>query len=179
MGGQSIGSGGSDDDLNLETDEIGREFREAIVSALRIAVLDADALSLDPSEVAQTEPECLVRGRVIGRREAREHSYAADCWRRLRACRARPSERAGSERKEQVPTTCGHAIPFLAPPRAQHYVLSRLAEHTRRSSGARAGQVDLNDGFEQDDGDRSGRERVRDVSRARRRRLPGRWSRDP
>jgi hypothetical protein len=55
LGSQSIGSGGSDDDVNLETDEIGREIREAIVSALCIAVLDADVLSLDPSEIAETE----------------------------------------------------------------------------------------------------------------------------
>jgi hypothetical protein len=60
LGSQSIGSGGRDDDVNLEMDEIGREVREAIVSALRIAVLDADVLSLDPTEVAETEPECLV-----------------------------------------------------------------------------------------------------------------------
>jgi hypothetical protein len=60
LGSQSIGGGGSDDDVNLETDEIGREVGEAIVPALRIAVLDADVLSFDPPEVAETEPECLV-----------------------------------------------------------------------------------------------------------------------
>ena len=75
FGSQSIGSSGSDDDVNLETDEIGREVREAIVSTLRIAVLDADVLSLDPSEVAETEPECLVPERGSGRREWREKSY--------------------------------------------------------------------------------------------------------
>jgi hypothetical protein len=69
LGSQSIGSSGSDDDVNLETDEIGREVREAIASALRIAVLGADVLSLDPSEVAETQPECLIPERGIGRRE--------------------------------------------------------------------------------------------------------------
>ena len=54
MGSQSSGTTGSDDNVNLETDEIGREVREAIVSTLRIAVLDADVLSLDPSAVAET-----------------------------------------------------------------------------------------------------------------------------
>jgi hypothetical protein len=54
LGGQSIASNGSDDNVNLETDEIGCEVREAIASTLRIAVLDADVLSLDPSEVAET-----------------------------------------------------------------------------------------------------------------------------
>ena len=43
------------------------------MSALRIAVLDADVLSLDPSEVAETEPECLVRG-ALSEREYGESS---------------------------------------------------------------------------------------------------------
>ena len=71
FGSQNIGVDGSDDDVNLETDEIGCEVREAIAPALRVAVLDADVLSLDPSEVAETEPECLVPERGIGRRERR------------------------------------------------------------------------------------------------------------
>jgi len=74
LGSHSSGSTGSDDDVNLETDEIGCEVREAIGSTLRIAVLDADVLSLDPSAVAETEPECLVPGRGIGRRPCRENS---------------------------------------------------------------------------------------------------------
>jgi hypothetical protein len=100
LGSQSSGSSGSDDDLNLETEEIGCEVREAIVSTLRKAVLDADVLALDPSEVAETEPERLVPEHGIGRRGWREHSYPADFCRCLRAHCARPSERAGSERNE-------------------------------------------------------------------------------
>jgi hypothetical protein len=50
-------------------------------------VLDADVLTLDPSEVAETEPECLVPKRGIGRRYLREQAYPADCCRRLRASR--------------------------------------------------------------------------------------------
>ena len=81
-----------DDDVNLETDEIGCEVREAIAPALRIAVLDADVLALEPSEVAQALPECLVPERGIGRREYREQPYAGDFGRRLRACCAHPRE---------------------------------------------------------------------------------------
>jgi len=69
LGSQSIGRKGSDDDVNLEMDEIGCEVREAIASPLRMAVLDADVLSLDPPEVAETQPECLVPVGGIGRRE--------------------------------------------------------------------------------------------------------------
>ena len=104
LGSQSIGSNGSDDDVNLETDEIGCEVREAIASTLRIAVLDADVLSLDPSEVAETEPECLVPERGIGRREWREKSYPGDFCRRLRACCARPGERTSAKRDNQLAT---------------------------------------------------------------------------
>jgi len=68
LGSQSIGNTGSDDDVNLETDEIGCKLRETIAPALRIAVLDADVLALDPSEVAETQPEYLVPERGIGRR---------------------------------------------------------------------------------------------------------------
>jgi hypothetical protein len=100
MGSQSSGSNGSDDDVNLETDEIDCEVRDAIASPLRIAVLDADVLALDPSEVAETEPECLVPERGIGRREWREKSYPGDSCQSLRAYCARPSEHACSERND-------------------------------------------------------------------------------
>ncbi len=68
LGSQSIGSTGCDDHVDLETDEIGCEVREAIVFTLRIAVLDVDVLALDPAVVSETEPECLVPGRGDGRR---------------------------------------------------------------------------------------------------------------
>jgi hypothetical protein len=71
LGGQSIGDNISDDDVDLETDEIGCEVREAIASTLGIAGLEADVLALDPSEVAKTEPERLVPERDIGRRQWR------------------------------------------------------------------------------------------------------------
>ncbi len=60
FGSQRSGTSGSDDDINLETDEIGCEVREAITTTLRIAVLDGDVLALDPSEVAEPLTECLV-----------------------------------------------------------------------------------------------------------------------
>jgi hypothetical protein len=66
---QSFGSNGSDNDVNLKTDEISGESREAIASPLRISVLNADVLSLNPSEFEETLPECLVPERGIGRRE--------------------------------------------------------------------------------------------------------------
>jgi hypothetical protein len=54
LSGPSGGGKGGNDDVNLETDEIGCEVREAIVLPLRIAVIDADVLSFNPSVVAET-----------------------------------------------------------------------------------------------------------------------------
>ncbi len=68
-GSHSLGSRGTDDKVNLETYEIGCENRERIATTLRIAIFDADILALNPPEVAQTQPECLVPERGNGRRE--------------------------------------------------------------------------------------------------------------
>jgi hypothetical protein len=106
LGSPRISRNGCDDDVNLQTDEIGCKVREAIASTLRIAVLEADVLSFNPSEVAETEPECLVPECGIGRRIWREKSYPGDFCRRLRARCARPSERACSESNQQFPTCC-------------------------------------------------------------------------
>jgi len=54
LGCQGIGSNGRDDDVNLDADEVCGEIGDALVSALGIAILDADVLSLDPSEVTET-----------------------------------------------------------------------------------------------------------------------------
>ena len=87
FGSQSIGTTGSDDDVNLETDEIGREVGKAIASTLRISILNADVLSLNPSEVAETLPECLVPVRGSGRRDWRKKTYPRDFLRLLRLYR--------------------------------------------------------------------------------------------
>jgi hypothetical protein len=42
-----------DDDINLEPDELGRDFGEALVASLRPAILDRDHATLDPAEFAQ------------------------------------------------------------------------------------------------------------------------------
>ncbi len=49
LGCQSVGSYGSDDDVNLEADEIGGEVREAIDSTLCVSVLNADDFAPQPS----------------------------------------------------------------------------------------------------------------------------------
>jgi hypothetical protein len=48
-----------DDDIHIETDELGSERRETVNLTFRVSVLDADALSFDPSEVSETFSECI------------------------------------------------------------------------------------------------------------------------
>ena len=42
-----------DDDIDLEPDELGRDFGEALVASLRPAIFDRDGATLDPAEFAQ------------------------------------------------------------------------------------------------------------------------------
>ncbi|HEY7553603.1 MAG TPA: hypothetical protein VIH18_02240, partial [Candidatus Binatia bacterium] len=47
------------DDINLETDEIGRKLRDPIDVSLRISVLDGDVLSFYVTKLAQSPPNRL------------------------------------------------------------------------------------------------------------------------
>jgi hypothetical protein len=42
-----------DDDIDIELNELGREFGKALASALRISVLDCNIATFDPTELAQ------------------------------------------------------------------------------------------------------------------------------
>ena len=50
------------DDINLETHQLGRKLREPIDLALRISVLDGDVLSFYVAKLAQSQPNCLGTG---------------------------------------------------------------------------------------------------------------------
>ena len=59
------------DDINLETDQLGRKLRGPIDLFLRISVLDGDVLSFYVAKLAQSPPNCLGTGGLtswIGRR---------------------------------------------------------------------------------------------------------------
>ena len=51
-----------DDDVYLETHQLGRERREAIEFSLRISPLNDDVFPLHVPKLAQTLPECLDAG---------------------------------------------------------------------------------------------------------------------
>jgi hypothetical protein len=61
-----------DDEVHLETDELGGEGREGLTLQLPPSVLHQEVLTLDVSQVSQRQPEC-VEARV-GRRESRRQS---------------------------------------------------------------------------------------------------------
>ena len=74
----------SNDDVDFEANEIGREIGETVGSPLCISVLDHDVLPLDPSEIAESLPKCLVPERIGGRRERRQKPNPRDFLRLLR-----------------------------------------------------------------------------------------------
>jgi hypothetical protein len=70
-GDQSVGSHGSDDDVNWQAYELGCKGREAVDSAFGVSVLNPDVLSVNPIVVAEALPKCLVPGRGIRGRKGR------------------------------------------------------------------------------------------------------------
>jgi len=50
------------DEVNPETDQLGREVGEPSSIALSKSPFDSDVLTLDPAEVVQSLPECLAGG---------------------------------------------------------------------------------------------------------------------
>ena len=49
-------------DINLETDQLGRKLRKTIALPLRISVLDGDVLSFYVATLAQSQSNCLGTG---------------------------------------------------------------------------------------------------------------------
>src|SRR5450756_679265 len=73
-----------DDDIHIETDELRSERRETVNLTFRVSVLDADALSFDPSEVPETLSECIYLsgdgGVGVACQKAYSRAFADCCW---------------------------------------------------------------------------------------------------
>ena len=67
LGGTGCCRTSRDDDVYLETHQLGRERGEAIEFSLRISPLNDNVFPLHVPKLAQTLPECLDAGRDSGR----------------------------------------------------------------------------------------------------------------
>src|SRR5262249_56756346 len=100
-----------EDDIHLETDELGCDFAIALVASLRPAILDSDGSALDPAKF--TQPLHESRGpRIPVQRRARPQK--ADGWqlRLLRPRRERPRCRCAAEQRDELAALhrCDHSI---------------------------------------------------------------------
>jgi hypothetical protein len=80
-------------DIYLELRQFDSRLLKAFDVARTISALDGDILPLDPTEVVQTFPECII-SRRIG--EKIQKSYPRNSRRIFRVRRARPGSRSSS-----------------------------------------------------------------------------------
>src|ERR1700730_4213890 len=92
-----------DDDINLEPDELGRDFGEALVASLRPAILDRDGATLDPTEFTKSPHKSSspwAEERSV-RAQKPDGRQLPRLWLRLR--RQRPCRRAAKHAKKIAP----------------------------------------------------------------------------
>ena len=62
-----VAAGPRDDDIHVETHELGREVGQAVEFSLRLSILNDNVFTLHLAKLAQTLPECLAAVRASGR----------------------------------------------------------------------------------------------------------------
>jgi hypothetical protein len=85
------------DEGHLEPDQLGRQVGQPVDPTLRISIVDANILALNPPELAQPLPERVEQGRPIGRGRQAKKTYPRHLSRLLRVGR----ERRGKEGRKQ------------------------------------------------------------------------------
>ena len=83
LGGQDLGCGSGQDDINLECNQFGRKSGEPLGLPLGISVFDHDVAALDITEVTQSLTEGLGQMGTAGQL-ARQVAYSSDLGRLLR-----------------------------------------------------------------------------------------------
>src|SRR5262249_2469336 len=102
-----------EDDIHLETDELGCDFAIALVASLRPAILDSDGSALDPAKF--TQPLHEGRGpRIPVQRCARPQKADGRQLRLLRSRRERPGSRA-AEQRDELASSHGSLSPRITP----------------------------------------------------------------
>src|SRR4029077_9330885 len=93
LGSLRIRRAGRDNDVHVETNQLGRKIGQSIEFSLCISVLNDNVFPLHVTEVAQTLAEGLGAGRDSGRKRRNEESYARELhWLLRLGWRARSEE---------------------------------------------------------------------------------------
>ena len=74
----AVGARSDHDQIDLETNQVGSKFRQALILLLGKPILDSETLSLDPSKLAQLLAEHLHEARVTRRSASIQETYAED-----------------------------------------------------------------------------------------------------
>src|SRR3989442_7073192 len=102
FGGQSRRGTLRDDDVSLDTDQVGCQGGESLSPSVRRSVFESDGLAFYITLLSQPLPEC-VKERMLRRGQHRENSYAGDLSRLLRFGAERRRESADEPCQEGSP----------------------------------------------------------------------------
>src|SRR6516162_1829546 len=103
FGGDDCWGSRRNNEIDFEPHEFGRDLGEALVAALRPAILDCEVVTLDPTELAQPLHK---RGDPVALNQRRGRAQKPDgrlLARLLRPRRERPRNRAAEQRYERAP----------------------------------------------------------------------------
>src|SRR4029077_18713127 len=106
LGGERTRCRGGDENVDLESDQLGRERLKSLGSALRVTDLQDDVAALDVTELAETLKERSESdvGPCSFPESARQEADPPDLPRRLRLGSERRGQDAGSQRGEELPS---------------------------------------------------------------------------
>jgi hypothetical protein len=88
------------DDINLESNQFGRESGESLGLPLGISVFDHEVAALDVTEVTQSLEEGLSQ---VGASGVRQHAYSSDIGRRLLGLHSERRESEADSENDREP----------------------------------------------------------------------------
>jgi hypothetical protein len=127
------GAGGRDDGGDPPVDQIGRQCRQPIVLAVRVAVFDRHVAAFGMTGFAQAFAECGEEMGELGRRGAVQISNHRH--RLLRARRERPSRRAAEQSDELWPLQVEHGDFLPSGPQAADWARALSLPHLQPAAG--------------------------------------------